>query len=67
MPSPNASPLSSSWPCSGQSRCRFANVKRGPPANSEIDDSTRVLLRSELLATSRGSKANVARVLQSLN
>ena len=45
----------------------FANMKRGPPANDEIDDSTRMLLRSELLATARGSKANVARILQTLN
>ncbi|CAK0816791.1 unnamed protein product, partial [Prorocentrum cordatum] len=42
-------------------------MKRGAPATIDIDDETRMQLRSELLATSRGSKASVARILQTLN
>ena len=42
-------------------------MKRGAPATIDIDDETRMQLRSELLASSRGSKASVARILQTLN
>ncbi|CAK0812650.1 unnamed protein product, partial [Prorocentrum cordatum] len=42
-------------------------MKRGAHATIDIDDETRMQLRPELLATSRGSKASVARILQTLN